>query len=170
MIIDRGDLPQLRQDLDNALIAVRFGAYDILHSGHQKSLDYAADLADIVVVGVLPDELVAKRKGPDRPLLPDHHRVHAVDESEAVDFSFITPRSLLGLAGVFCKLQPDMFIEPIEHAKRTRHVKAGFLWLLGVEHVIDNRHSDESTSRIIEHLGRAGAIAHSSFDFELPNY
>lgn len=170
MVIDEGELPQLRHDLYDATIGLRFGAYDILHTGHRDSLAYAATLADIVVVGVLPDELVAKRKGPDRPLLPEQYRVHAVNESDAVDYSFIAPRSLFGLARVFYTLQPDKYIEPLEHARHTRYLKAGFLSLLGVEHVIDSRHSEESTSRIIARLGRAGAIAHSSFDFELSNH
>jgi cytidyltransferase-like protein len=130
MVINGGELSQLREDLSDTTIALRLGAYDILHVGHRDSLLYATELADILVVGVLPDELVTKRKGAGRPLLPEVYRVQAIHESEAVDYSFIAPRTLAGIARSFRQLRPDVYIEPLEHARHTRILKAGLLRIL----------------------------------------
>lgn len=167
MVIESDDLSQLRQEFEDATIALRFGAYDILHIGHRKSLAYAATLADVLVVGILPDDYLARKKGPDRPLIPELERAAAVSEAKPVSYSFVAPGSTLGLARAVHALRPDVYIEPLEHASKARLLKTGYLRLLGVDYVIDHRHTTESSSLIIERLGRAGAIASSSFDFRL---
>lgn len=167
MVIETDDLSQIRQELDDATIALRFGAYDILHVGHRESLAHAATLADVLIVGVLPDEYLARKKGPDRPLIPERERVAAIMEADSVSYSFVTPGSTLGLARTVHALRPDVYIEPFEHATKARLLKSGFLRFLGVDYVIDHRHAAVSSSLIIERLGRAGAIACSSFDLHL---
>lgn len=167
MVIDRDDLPQLRRDLEDATVALRFGAYDILHTGHRDSLAYTATLADVVVVGVMPDDYLARTKGPDRPLFSEHERAAAVEQSESVSYSFIASGSTLGLARTVRLLRPNVYIEPLEHARKARPLKAGFLRLLGVDYHIDGRHGRDSSRLIIAQLGREGAMAHSSFDFRL---
>lgn len=167
MVIESDDLGHIRHDLEDATIALRFGAYDILHVGHRESLAYAATLADILVVGVLPDDYLSRKKGHDRPLIPECERAASVAEAESVSYSFVAPGSTLGLARAMHALRPDVYVEPREHASTARLLKTGYLRLLGIDYVIDNRHSTESSSLIIERLGRAGAIACSSFDFRL---
>ena len=167
MVIESDDLSQIRQELDDATIALRFGAYDILHVGHRESLAHAATLADVLVVGVLPDEYLARKKGPDRPLIPEQARAAAVMEAASVSYSFVAPGSTLSLARAVHALRPDVYVEPHEHASKARLLKSGFLRLLGIDYVIDHRHPSVSSSLIIERLGRAGAIACSSFDLRL---
>ena len=167
MVIDPNQLPQVRQDLEDETIALRFGAFDVLHTGHRDSLAYAATLADVVIVGVMPDAYLIKHKGPDRPIFPENERAAAVAEADSVSYSFVAPGTTLGLARTIRSLRPDVYIEPQEHARRTRPLKAGFLRIVGVHYHIDERHGSDSSGLIIARLGREGAKAHSGFDFHL---
>lgn len=167
MVIESDDLAQLRHDLEDSTMALRFGAYDILHVGHRESLAYASTLANVLVVGILPDAYLARKKGPDRPLIPERERAEAVADASTVDYTFVAPSSTLGLARAVRSLRPNVYVEPREHAAHARLLKSGFLRLIGVEFIIDHRYTPESSSRIIEQLGRTGAIACSSFDFSL---
>ena len=44
------------------------GCFDILHIGHIKMLQYAASLADKIIVGIDSDKRVSRLKGTDRPI------------------------------------------------------------------------------------------------------
>jgi len=165
MIIDSGELGNLQQDLEGASVALRLGSYDVLHAGHQEGIQYAASQADILVVGVMPDSYVARVKGPGRPLNSEGYRVEAIDAAEAVDYSFVAPGTVLGLARVVQALKPAVYVEGSEHARRTGLLKAGMLGLMGVEYVRDWQNNPESTSLMVARFGREEALARSSLHF-----
>jgi D-glycero-beta-D-manno-heptose 1-phosphate adenylyltransferase len=50
------------------------GCFDILHRGHIQYLSQAADLGDLLVVGLNTDNSVKKLKGPSRPYLDEYSR------------------------------------------------------------------------------------------------
>lgn len=83
------------------------GCFDVLHAGHVASLDEAAGLGDVLVVGVNDDAGVGRLKGPGRPVnsLADRAAVLAglamVDY--VVSFSEDSPLSLLA------RVQPDVY-------------------------------------------------------------
>lgn len=165
MIVNSGELPNIRRNFEESRIALRFGTYDVLHSGHKEGLEYAAEKADILVVGVMPDEYVSKIKGPERPINPIDRRIAAIDEAEAVDYSFVSPRTSLGVIAVMRTLRPDIYIEGREHAERTAMLKAGLLGVLGVEYAIHDHSRYESSSSMLAHFGREEAIAISGLNF-----
>jgi len=148
MIIDKYNLSDIRAEADaaEACIALRFGCYDYeLHPDHQKSIDFAAEQADVVVIGVMPDSYVTRVKGPERPIYPQRQRAENVDVLEGVTYSVVVPESRLALLGVIRELQPDAYVEGAEYgsslAKRT------LLSILGVEYVIDEREREYSTTQ-----------------------
>lgn len=56
-------------------IVLTSGTFDLFHIGHAQYLEKAKSLGDILIVGVDSDERVKKRKGPTRPIVPEHERV-----------------------------------------------------------------------------------------------
>jgi D-glycero-beta-D-manno-heptose 1-phosphate adenylyltransferase len=52
----------------NKKIVFTNGCFDLLHLGHLDYLSKAADLGDILIVGVNTDASVSRNKGPMRPL------------------------------------------------------------------------------------------------------
>ncbi len=56
-------------------IVLTSGTFDLFHIGHAQYLEKAKELGDILIVGVDSDEKVKKRKGPQRPIVPEDERV-----------------------------------------------------------------------------------------------
>jgi rfaE bifunctional protein nucleotidyltransferase chain/domain len=65
------------------------GVFDIPHVGHPRYLEAAKKLGDILIVGVHSDELVKRRKGPDRPIYPVAERAELLSYYQCVDFILI---------------------------------------------------------------------------------
>ena len=50
------------------------GCFDILHLGHVEYLSKAADLGDVLIVGLNTDNSVRRLKGKNRPICEEHSR------------------------------------------------------------------------------------------------
>lgn len=163
MVIRSHELADLRDVTGDASIALRFGSYDLLHAGHQAGIDHAATQADILVLGVMPDDYLKRVKGPDRPVNSEAVRVKAIDDASGVDYSFIAPASNLALVGLFLKLRPEVYVEGQEYPKSRR--KTLLLGALGIRHVVDQQTRIASTSQMIDRLGVQEAKLHSNLEF-----
>lgn len=75
------------------------GCFDLLHAGHIRLLEEAAELGGALVVAVNSDESVRRLKGPTRPVVPAKERARLVAEVRCVDcvtlFDELTPHRLL---------------------------------------------------------------------------
>ena len=89
--------------------ALANGVFDLLHVGHIRYLQAAAEQADRLIVAVNDDESVRVLKGPTRPILAAADRAELVAALRAVDyvvvFSEPTVTALLALLkpAVHCK-------------------------------------------------------------------
>src|SRR5512137_672245 len=72
-------------------IAFANGCFDLLHVGHVRYLAGAAAEADRLVVAINDDEVVARLKGPGRPIMPAHDRAEIVAALRGVDWVVIFP-------------------------------------------------------------------------------
>ncbi len=85
------------------------GCFDILHRGHVDYLAKAADLGDILIVGLNTDISVSKLKGPHRPIQDEQSRLQIMASLGFVDgvilFSEPTPLELIRL------VQPDVLVK-----------------------------------------------------------
>ena len=59
-------------------VALANGCFDLLHVGHVRYLQAAAQEADVLVVGVNADATVRKLKGAGRPIQPQDERAEIV--------------------------------------------------------------------------------------------
>jgi rfaE bifunctional protein nucleotidyltransferase chain/domain len=83
------------------------GCFDLLHAGHVGTLRAARSLGDCLIVCLNSDISVRRRKGSDRPLVPEEDRAAVLQALECVDavvlFDQDTPEVVLDL------LRPDIF-------------------------------------------------------------
>lgn len=66
-------------------IVLTSGTFDLVHEGHALYLEKAKSLGDLLIVGVDSDEKVRKRKGPDRPIVPQDERLRMLTHLRYVD-------------------------------------------------------------------------------------
>lgn len=66
-------------------IVLTQGVYDLVHEGHALYLEEARKRGDVLIVGVDTDNLTKKRKGPDRPVVPEEERVKMLVHFRHVD-------------------------------------------------------------------------------------
>jgi len=75
------------------------GAFDLLHSGHLKSIETAKSLGDVLIVCLNSDESVRRYKSPLRPIISEKHRARMLAALTNVDYVVIfeedDPRSIL---------------------------------------------------------------------------
>jgi len=85
------------------------GCFDIVHLGHVDYLSKAADLADILIIGLNTDASVRKLKGPGRPLNNEMARAKLLSSfffvSAVVLFDEDTPYNLIKT------IQPDILVK-----------------------------------------------------------
>ncbi len=110
-IPDYKELKQIIEQLKKTgfKIVLTQGVYDLIHEGHALYLEAARAHGDVLVVGVDSDELTRKRKGPDRPIVPQQERINMLVHLRHVDI--VTLRELKHGIGDLIKLvRPDVLI------------------------------------------------------------
>ena len=125
------------------------GCFDILHRGHIEYLTKAADLGDILILGLNTDNSVRKIKGNSRPVQDENSRALIIASlhfiTNIVFFDEDTPLDLIK------KIQPDILVKGADYKKED---------IVGADVVLSKGGSIEtidfiegcSTSNIIEKL------------------
>ncbi|MCE9547575.1 MAG: adenylyltransferase/cytidyltransferase family protein, partial [Planctomycetia bacterium] len=62
------------------------GCFDLLHVGHVTYLQQAAELGDVLVIGLNSDRSVRELKGPRRPVIDQHNRAAMLAALSCVDY------------------------------------------------------------------------------------
>src|SRR5919206_1620075 len=70
-------------------IVLTSGSFDLIHLGHVKYLARAKELGDVLVVGVDSDAKIRRRKGDDRPLVPQDERLEMLAHQRPVDLLYL---------------------------------------------------------------------------------
>ena len=87
-------------------VALANGYFDILHVGHVRYLQAAAEEADRLVVAVNADDTVRLLKGEGRPVLDEHARAALVAALRCVHYVVVFPEPTVG--HVLTRLKPDV--------------------------------------------------------------
>ena len=77
-------------------VALANGVFDLLHVGHVRYLEGAAQEADVLVVGINDDTSVRALKGEGRPILDDVSRAELVAALRCVDYVVVFPELTVG--------------------------------------------------------------------------
>jgi D-glycero-beta-D-manno-heptose 1-phosphate adenylyltransferase len=90
------------------------GCFDLVHAGHVRSLQAAAALGDVLILGVNSDESVRRLKGAGRPILAQQDRVALLAALECVDhvvlFDEDIPEAILEM------VRPDIHVKGADYA------------------------------------------------------
>lgn len=110
-ILTRNDLARWAEDRHQAGDKVVFtnGCFDLLHRGHVDYLSKAADLGDVLIIGVNADVSVKRLKGEHRPLQDEASRAEILAAltfvSAVVIFEEDTPLNLIQT------VKPDVLVK-----------------------------------------------------------
>jgi rfaE bifunctional protein nucleotidyltransferase chain/domain len=69
-------------------VVLTSGSFDLIHLGHVKYLERAKQQGDVLVVGVDSDEKIRRRKGEDRPMVPEMERLELLAFQRPVDLIY----------------------------------------------------------------------------------
>jgi rfaE bifunctional protein nucleotidyltransferase chain/domain len=97
-------------------VAFANGCFDLLHVGHVRYLQAAANEADRLIVAVNGDE-TAGRKGPGRPVLPAADRAELVAALRGVDYVTVFPEETV--APLLELLRPDVHCKGTDYTLDT---------------------------------------------------
>lgn len=130
-------------------IVLTNGAFDLLHVGHVRYLQGAAEHGQHLVVAVNSDTSVRAAKGPSRPMIPDHERAEIVAALAVADWVVIFDDKTV---------EPIIeAIRPHVHAKGTDYTadsvpEAALVKRLGGRVEIVGDPKDHSTTELCEQL------------------
>ena len=87
-------------------VAFANGCFDILHVGHTRYIEAAAQEADLLIVAINDDASVRALKGQGRPILPARDRAVLIAALRWVDFVVVFPELTVG--PLLEALRPDV--------------------------------------------------------------
>jgi D-glycero-beta-D-manno-heptose 1-phosphate adenylyltransferase len=127
------------------------GCFDIIHVGHVRYLEEAAENGDLLVVAINDDDSTRRLKGDGRPVMPAVERAEILSAMRFVDYVLIFPEDTVD--GVLRKLRPDV------HAKGTDYTVETVPEIetareIGCITVITGDPKDRSSREIISRLRR----------------
>jgi rfaE bifunctional protein nucleotidyltransferase chain/domain/rfaE bifunctional protein kinase chain/domain len=127
------------------------GCFDILHTGHVRTLAAARRLGDFLVVCLNSDESVRRLKGPSRPVNNERDRAEMLRSLDCVDavvvFDGDTPCDVLR------ELKPDVWVKGGDYSAETLP-ESEIVREWGGESVVVPYHAGRSTTRLVHLLSR----------------
>ncbi len=108
---------ELRHHRDSGrIIFFVSGAFDLLHVGHIRMLQAAADLGDVLAVAVNSDTSVRKTKGPQRPFMSEYERAEIIAALNCVQYVIIENQTV---ALLLRKLRPHIHAKGRDYSEET---------------------------------------------------
>jgi D-glycero-beta-D-manno-heptose 1-phosphate adenylyltransferase len=98
-------------------LAFANGCFDLLHVGHIRYLQAAAQEADVLVVAINDDASVRRLKGEGRPILPAEDRATLVAALRCVDHVVIFPELTVG--PLLQAVRPDVHCKGTDYTEST---------------------------------------------------
>ena len=98
-------------------VAFANGCFDLLHVGHVRYLEAAAQEADFLIVAINDDESVRTLKGDGRPVLAAEHRAELVAALRCVDYVIVFPEPTVG--PLLELLHPDVHCKGTDYTADT---------------------------------------------------
>lgn len=150
-IISLEELAKISQSChqEGKSIALTNGAFDMLHVGHLRYLQAAAQLADILVVAVNSDDSVKMSKGPSRPIIPDRERAELVAALQGVDYVVIFGEK--SVSEVIKTIRPNFHVKGTDYTAENVP-EAALVKELGGKVVIAGDPKDHSSTQIVGKL------------------
>jgi rfaE bifunctional protein nucleotidyltransferase chain/domain len=135
-------------------IVLTSGSFDLIHLGHVKYLQRAKEFGGVLVVGVDSDAKIRRRKGDDRPMVPQDERLELLAHQRPVDMIYLKgddePRW-----GLIKAVRPDVLVLTADHSYSEDDQRA-LLEFVGRIEVVPRQASVTTSERIRQmymHMG-----------------
>lgn len=130
-------------------IVLTSGSFDLIHLGHVKYLARAKELGGILVVGVDSDAKIRRRKGEDRPMVPESERLELLAHQRPVDLIYLKQEEDPQW-GLIKAVEPDVLVLTADHSYSPDQLSA--LQEVVGEVVVLERQSSVTTSERIRQM------------------
>jgi D-glycero-beta-D-manno-heptose 1-phosphate adenylyltransferase len=104
-------------------VVLTSGSFDLIHLGHVKYLARAKQFGDVLAVGVDSDAKIQRRKGPDRPMVPEGERLEMLAYQRPVDLIYLKDDGEETWA-LIKAVEPDVLILTADHSYGEDHLQA----------------------------------------------
>jgi D-beta-D-heptose 7-phosphate kinase/D-beta-D-heptose 1-phosphate adenosyltransferase len=135
-------------------IVLTSGSFDLIHLGHVKYLERAKELGDVLAVGVDSDAKIRRRKGADRPMVPERERLEMLAYQRPVDLICLKEDEHPKW-GLIKAVEPDVLVLTADHSYSDEDLRA-LQEHCGQIEVIERQASVTTSERIRQmymHLG-----------------
>lgn len=99
--------------LNHNKIVFTNGCFDLVHRGHINYLSKAADLGDVLIIGLNSDDSVSRLKGKNRPIIDEYSRALLLASfsfvAGVVIFNDDTPYNLIDI------IKPDILVKGADY-------------------------------------------------------
>jgi D-beta-D-heptose 7-phosphate kinase / D-beta-D-heptose 1-phosphate adenosyltransferase len=85
-IVSYDELVNITNSINNKVIGVTTGCFDIFHSGHLKSIKYSKQKCDILILFLNSDASIKLLKGDNRPINKLEQRLELLAELPYIDY------------------------------------------------------------------------------------
>lgn len=130
-------------------IALANGVFDLLHVGHLRYLQGAAEEADVLVVAINDDAAVRQLKGHDRPIVGEAARAELIAALRCVDYVVLFGDLTVG--PLLDALRPDVHCKGTDYTVSTVPERA-IVEAYGGRTAIVGDPKDHSTRDIVARL------------------
>lgn len=127
-------------------VVLTSGSFDLIHLGHVKYLEAAKQQGDVLVVGVDSDEKIRRRKGEDRPMVPEMERLELLAFQRPVDLIYKKEDDEARWA-LIKAVAPDVLVLTEDHSYSTEDI-AGLEEIVGRIEVLPRQASVTTSERI----------------------
>jgi D-beta-D-heptose 7-phosphate kinase/D-beta-D-heptose 1-phosphate adenosyltransferase len=132
-------------------VAYTNGCFDVIHAGHVRTLAFARDQADVLIVGINSDDSARRLKGSGRPLMPEQERAEILAALACVDLVVIFPE--LSSLPTIQALRPEVWVKGGDYDLSTVHQEErAFVESYGGRVAIAGRVGGVSTTEIIARI------------------
>jgi rfaE bifunctional protein nucleotidyltransferase chain/domain len=98
-------------------VALANGLFDLLHVGHLRYLEAAAEEADLLVVAVNADASARALKGAGRPVVPEAERAELIAGLSCVDLVTVFPET--DVVPLLRAVRPDVHCKGTDYTAET---------------------------------------------------
>ncbi len=127
-------------------VVLTSGSFDLIHLGHVKYLARAKEFADVLVVGVDSDAKIRRRKGEDRPMVPQEERLEMLAYQRPVDLIYLKHEDDARW-GLIKAAKPDVLVLTAGHSY-TADEQNALLEFCGRIEVVERQSSVTTSERI----------------------
>jgi rfaE bifunctional protein nucleotidyltransferase chain/domain len=127
-------------------VVLTSGSFDLIHLGHVKYLARAKELGDVLAVGVDSDAKIRRRKGEDRPMVPERERLELLAFQRPVDLIYLKDDDERHWALIEA-VRPDVLVLTADHSYGDEELSA-LRELCGQIEVVERQASVTTSERI----------------------